>query len=128
MALRIAASMLAFTAMATCLGEAQTQPPSGSGIEGVITISPSHPGPTREGVSDSKPLGNTNLIVQNAAGVVTTFATDAEGRFRVSLLPGHYTVSVKDEQPRIGHFGPFEVDVAAGKMTAVTWQCDSGMR
>ena len=128
MALRIAASMLALTAMATCLGEAQTRSPSGSGIEGVITISPSHPGPTREGVPDSRPLGNTNLVVQNAAGVVTTFTTDTEGRFRVPLPPGHYTVSLKDGQRRIGRFGPFEVDVTAGKMTTVAWQCDTGMR
>jgi hypothetical protein len=28
----------------------------------------------------------------------------------------------------IGHYGPFEVDVVADRMTKVEWRCDSGMR
>ena len=128
MLLRIAASTLAFTAMVTCRVQAQTEPPSMSGIDGVITISPAYPGPTRVGVPNSRPLTNTTLVVQNASGVVASFTTDTDGWFRVPLPPGHYTVSVKDGQGRIGRFGPFEVDVTAGKMTTVAWQCDSGMR
>jgi Prealbumin-like fold domain len=128
MPLRIAASLLVFTAMATCLLQAQAQPTSDSGIEGMINVSPARPGPARVGAPNSRPLTNTAFVVRNASGVVATFTTDAEGRFRASLPPGHYTVSLKGEQPRIGHFGPFEVDVAGGRMTTVGWQCDSGMR
>jgi hypothetical protein len=128
MLLRIPAVTLAVAVMATSLAHAQTGPASTSGIEGVMTISPAYPGPTRVGVPNSKPLADATFIVQNAAGVVTTFTTDTQGRFRVPLPPGHYTVSVKDGQHRIGRFGPFEVDVTAGKMTTVAWQCDSGMR
>jgi hypothetical protein len=128
MPLRRAASLLALTAVTTCLMQAQTQPRPDSGIEGVITVSPASPGPARAGVPNARPLANTTFAVENTSGVIATFTTDADGRFRVSLPPGHYTVSRKDGRPRIGYFGPFEVDVAAGKMTMVAWQCDSGMR
>jgi Carboxypeptidase regulatory-like domain len=106
----------------------QLPPSSGTGVEGVITVAPIHPGPVREGVPSSGPLTNAAFTVQNETSTVTSFTTDAEGRFRVSLPPGHYTVSRKDSQLGIGHFGPFEVDVAVGKMTSVEWRCDSGMR
>ena len=101
---------------------------SGTGIEGVISISPSHPGPTRADETDSNPLPNTEFVVANEKGTVASFKTDDQGRFRVSLLPGHYKVSRKEGQPRIGRFGPFDVDVTAGQVTKVQWNCDSGMR
>jgi hypothetical protein len=37
-------------------------------------------------------------------------------------------VTKKDRQKGIGRYGPFDVDVAAGQMTKVEWQCDTGMR
>ena len=99
-----------------------------SGIEGVISISPAHPGPTRVDEADSKPLANMEFVVANEKGAVASFKTDDEGRFRVLLAPGHYTVSRKDGRSRIGRFGPFDVDVTAGQVTKVQWNCDSGMR
>jgi hypothetical protein len=101
---------------------------SGSGIEGVISISPAMPGPAREGMPESQPLANMTWVVHNEKGIVTSFTTNAEGRFNVSLPPGHYTVSREQKAGSIGHFGPFKVDVAPGKMTNVDWKCDSGMR
>lgn len=101
---------------------------SAAGVEGVILISPSHPGPIREGVPSSAPLAGKEFSVQNQSGQVASFKTDEQGHFRVNLAPGHYTISLKDGKRRIGRFGPFEVDVVAGKMTKVEWACDSGMR
>ena len=110
--------------------EGQTMPAneSGQGIEGIITISPTHGGPTRPGISDSKPLANATFIVENEKGAVASFVTDDHGQFRIALAPGHYAVSMKDQKPKIGRYGPFEADVAPGKMTRVAWACDSGMR
>jgi hypothetical protein len=99
-----------------------------TGIEGVITVSPVHGGPARIGVPDSRPLANATFVVQNEKRTATSFTTDDEGRFRVSLDPGHYTVSLKGNKPRIGRYGPFEVDVVAGQLTKVDWRCDTGMR
>jgi hypothetical protein len=99
-----------------------------TGIEGVITISPTQPGPIRADASGSKPLANTAFVVENENGAVASFTTDEQGHFRTPLASGHYKVSIKGRKSTIGRFGPFEVDVVAGKMTEVQWECDSGIR
>jgi hypothetical protein len=114
--------------VSACFSSAQTPSESVTGIEGVITISPSRPGPARVGIPSSAPVAKTAFAVENKAGVVASLTTDEEGRFRVLLSPGHYTVSLKDRKGGIGRFGPWDVDVVAGKVTKVEWQCDSGMR
>jgi hypothetical protein len=106
------------------------QPPSGAetGIEGVITVSPSRPGPIRADQPGSLPLANAAFVVENDKGEVASFTTDDQGHFRTLLAPGHYKVSIKGKRPGIGHYGPFAVDVVSGKMTKVQWECDSGIR
>ena len=74
------------------------------------------------------PLPNATFGVEDNKGEVASFTTDDQGRFRASLAPGHYKVSLKGRKSSIGRFGPFEVDVVSGKMTNVQWECDSGMR
>jgi len=106
------------------------QIPSGTetGIEGVITISPTQPGPIRADAPGSQPLPNTAFVVENEKGEVASFTTDDHGHFRTSVPPGHYKVSIKGKKLGIGRYGPFEVDVVPGKMTKVQWECDSGIR
>ena len=107
---------------------AQTQSGSETGIEGVIAISPIKAGPVRADAPSSRPLANTAFVAENQKGEVASFTTDGQGRFRIPLAPGHYKVSLKGRTSSIGRYGPFEVDVVAGQMTKVQWQCDSGMR
>ena len=106
------------------------QTPSGgeSGIDGVITISPANPGPTRADAAASVPLANATFAVEKNNAEMTSFVTEDQGRFRVSLPPGHYQISLKGRKSSIGRFGPFEADVAPGKMSTVQWECDSGIR
>ncbi len=126
----------ALVVLSFSLGLAQTtptntaSPSSGTGIEGVIDISPTHGGPIRPGAPSSKPLPNTKFVVERAgeAKPVGSFTTDENGRFSLSLPPGHYAVMREGGKHGIGRFGPFEVEVAAGKMASVQWHCDSGMR
>ena len=95
----------------------------------MITISPWHPGPVRANEAASKPLANVTFVVHDQKeAVAAEFTTDAQGGFHVPLAPGHYKVSLKSRTSSIGKYGPFEVDVVAGQMTKVQWQCDSGMR
>jgi hypothetical protein len=132
MQLQILLIVPAILIMACSSSFAQTQPTSapdsGTGIEGVITLGPTHGGPIRPGIPSSKPFANAEFAVTSEKGQVASFTTDDQGKFRVSLAPGHYTVSLKNRKGGIGHYGPFEVDVVAGKMTTVEWECDTGMR
>jgi hypothetical protein len=80
------------------------------------------------GIPDSRALANMTFIAQKQNGTATSFTTDDQGRFPVSLQPGHYTVSLKEKKVGIGRYGPFEVDVVDGQMTKVEWRCDTGVR
>ena len=122
--------LIALAVLIMCGGflSAQTQSGSETGIEGVVAISPIKAGPIRADAPSSRPLANTAFVAENQKGEVASFTTDGQGRFRIPLSPGHYKVSLKERTSSIGRYGPFEVDVVAGQMTKVQWQCDSGMR
>ena len=128
MQLRIFLIAIAALIMSSGFLSAQTQSGSETGIEGVIAISPIKAGPVRADAPSSRPLANTAFVAENQKGEVASFTTDGQGRFRIPLAPGHYKVSLKERTSSIGRYGPFEVDVVAGQMTKVQWQCDSGMR
>ena len=114
--------------MAVCASAEQTPSGGESGIEGIITISPARPGPIRADAPGSVPLANATFVVENNNAEVASFTTEDNGHFRAALPPGHYQISLKGRKSSIGRFGPFEVDVSAGKITTVQWECDSGIR
>ncbi len=115
--------------MSACFSSGQTPSESGTGIEGVIMFGPTQGGPIRADIPSSKPLANATFVVENEKGAeVASFTTDDQGRFRVPLTPGHYTVSKEGKKRGIGHYGPFDVVVLAGQMTRVEWECDTGIR
>jgi hypothetical protein len=121
-------TVLAFLIMSALISSGQTPSGADTGIEGIITISPTQAGPVRDDSPSSKPLANATFGVENEKGEVASFTTDDQGHFRTSVPAGHYKVSMKARKSSIGRFGPFEVDVDAGKITKVEWQCDSGIR
>jgi hypothetical protein len=103
---------------------------NGSGFEGTMMMSPARPGPIRKGAENSKPVPSVtfNVTKKGDSTPVTSFTTDAAGKFRVSAPPGTYIV-IREGGKSIGHYGPFEVEVTAGEMKNVgEWRCDSGMR
>jgi hypothetical protein len=112
-----------------CCSLLMGQTPPTSGLEGVISISPSHGGPARIGVPNSRPYANVDFVVKKADNTVASFKTDDEGRFRILLVPGRYVISMKEGRGGIGRrAGPFEVDIVEGQVKQVQWTCDSGMR
>jgi len=120
--------LIAVLLIAVMPSELNAHSPSlATGIEGLISVSPSHGGPVREGVANSAPLANTMFEAADGAGAATTFTTDNAGRFRVSLPPGRYTIKMRDAK-KFPRCGPFEVEVTAAGFNKVTWECDSGMR
>ena len=114
-----------FLCLFPLMAMAETPPPIDTGVEGVIFVSPSHPGPQKIDGPSIAPATNLIFVVKKGETKVTSFST--EGRFRVRLAPGHYTVSREDPGAAIGHWR-FEVDVVANEMTKVHWTGDSGMR
>jgi hypothetical protein len=111
------------------MSSGQIEPDQATGVEGVVTVSPTRPGPIRAGseIPTAAPLPNAVFTVRNEKGTVTSFTTDSEGRFRISLKPGHYVILLAEDRfPR--PCGPFNIDVVSGKMAKVEWRCDTGMR
>lgn len=121
-----------FAGLVSCLcsffAMAETPPPTvSSGIDGVIFVSPSRPGPQRIEGPSSAPAGNLLFVVKQEDKTVASFTTDETGHFKVALPPGHYIIAREDPGARIGHWR-FEADVAAQQVTHVRWTGDSGMR
>ena len=106
---------------------AEAPPSTSSGIEGMISVSPSRPGPARKDAPSVAPAPNVTFVVKKDDATVKSFTTDGDGRFRVLLPAGHYVVTREDPGAAVGHWR-FEADVVAGAMTNVKWTGDSGMR
>ena len=129
---KVAILSLALLGLIPCLALAQTPPipaaDGSTGVEGTISVTPIQGGPTRKGEPDSKPLANIMFEVKQNGQVTRSFQTDDRGQFHVELEPGHYAIARKDRKGVVGFYGPFEAEVAQGKMTKVEWKCDSGIR
>jgi hypothetical protein len=129
MGFRIVGIVLLLLATGACVALGQRNRATATGIQGVVTVRPTHGGPIRAGseLSDPALLSNARFTVTSDNESATSFMTDAHGRFRVLLKPGHYVVALAENRfPR--PCGPFEVDVLPGTMTDVQWRCDSGIR
>ena len=92
------ALFLALLLMNGSLASAEPDSNRGSGVEGIVTVSPIWPGPIKKGSEKPNvaPVAGAVFSVANEKGTVTSFATDSEGRFRLSLSPGHYVVSMAE--------------------------------
>lgn len=103
---------------------------SESGIEGKAVISPVHPGPIREGQSDTAPFQTTLVILRASDGTeVTRVETGSDGRFRVVVPPGTYLVGpLRGTGRRLPRAGEEAVTVVSGRFAQVTINFDSGMR
>jgi hypothetical protein len=126
--LRVLTVTLSFVVVCGYVSRSESKPET-TGIAGVIMVTPARPGPIRAGSESPKaaPLANATFTVTNDTGGVIRFTTDALGRFEVLLQPGRYVVLLAENRfPK--PCGPFQVTVDPGKMTAVEWRCDSGMR
>jgi hypothetical protein len=112
-------------------GGGRVTPQTESGIEGEAVMSPASPGPQRQGQPGSAPYQTTLAVVNTADGrEVARIQTGADGRFRVSLPPGEYTIgpSPEEQRRRFPRGETHTVKVVAGRFVSVTIAFDSGMR
>ncbi len=100
-----------------------------SGIAGLVTLGPACPGPVRIGDTQcaDKPYQATFTVLDTAGQVVLHFQTDPDGRFRIELAPGVYTLHPEKKSAfPITH--DQDVVVTAGQFVDVQIKFDSGMR
>jgi hypothetical protein len=98
-----------------------------SGIEGVVVMSPTCPGPVREGTVCERPYRATISVRDNTGRQVTRFESDDQGRFRVPLPPGRYVLH-PESSGRFPIARDQTVTVQSGQLTNVRIVFDTGIR
>jgi hypothetical protein len=102
--------------------------PVGSGIEGQALVSPACPGPESvDNPCPPKPYQAGLLVLDSSGQQVASLRPDLEGRFRLALAPGSYTLR-PEETTGLGRTPGQTVEVAAGEYTRVEMTIDSGIR
>lgn len=101
-------------------------PDGRSGIEGLVLIGPMCP-VVRPGESCPDKPFSAEVAVQTPSGrEAARFRSDEEGRFRVALKPGTYTLVPKSNGIQMAPEA--QVTVADGEFTPVRITYDSGIR
>ncbi len=70
-----------------------------SGIEGQVLRTNVKPGPVRQGEPTEVPFSATFRVLDADGKEVLTFTTDEDGRFKVVLPPGDYTIVPAEDTP-----------------------------
>jgi hypothetical protein len=70
----------------------------------------------------------THVVVTNAAGIVAAVDTGADGRFRIALMPGVYTIEATARPAGITRPAATTVTVVVGRFLNLTLELDSGIR
>jgi hypothetical protein len=105
---------------------AQPPPPaSGSGVQGT-TVTKRCPVETEPPCPATAVI--THVVVSDANGTVATADTGVDGRFRIALKPGHYTVTATPTGTAIVRPASTTVTVTAGQWAPLTLTMDSGIR
>ena len=102
---------------------------AGSGIQGQALMGPMCPVVSSDEPCPDQPVRATvDVLNVDCTQKITTFTTDADGRFRVDLQPGEYCLI---PQPGTGGFPfgtPQNVVVRESAYTAVVISLDTGIR
>jgi len=69
----------------------------------------------------------THVIVTNAGGTVAAIDTGADGRFRIALRPGVYTIKATAVPMGITRPATTTVTVVSGRYQSLTLDLDSGI-
>jgi hypothetical protein len=104
--------------------------PENSGVSGVTVVDQGCPVIYGSTPCPTQPLRAQIVVVRPpSATVVAQVVSDSDGRFRIPLPPGHYTVNPQNlNSAPLPVARPQQVDVHAGSYTEVTVHFDSGVR
>lgn len=105
-----------------------TLPPSGdTGIEGMVTIGPTCPVERIDSPCPDRPYEATIAVLDGAGRPIAEARSGANGRFRVLVPPGTYTLRPR-QSGTLPHAADVTAAVAADHMTEVQVVFDSGIR
>ncbi len=120
--MRVAVILFAAAVLAAPACGAETS----SGIRGLVLRGPTQPVCTI-GTPCEEPAASENLTVRRSGRIVARVRTGSDGRFRVALAPGRYTVVTTATS--FGRTAPAVSDlVSSGSYTRVTLRIDTGIR
>jgi hypothetical protein len=100
---------------------------TGSGLYGKVVISPARP-VCVVGQPCTAPDKNDVLSFWQRGRRVRTARTSAEGRYRVSLAPGRYTVTARRNGPIGRGLEPAHVVVPSARYARLNFALDIGIR
>ncbi len=96
-----------------------------SGLRGTVT----EPRPVcLEDEPCGGPTAGVTIVFSRSGRFVKQVTSNREGRYRVSLAPGIYSVGSPDALPRLGHVSPARVRVDAGRYRRVNFFVATGIR
>ena len=108
-------------------GDSSAPPALDSGISGLTVAGPQCPVQVAGQPCPPKPV-SAHVVVQDATGhELATFASDAQGRYRVALPPGDYVLASGGD-PGFPFLKPVQVTVVAGRYVELQLMLDTGIR
>ena len=100
-----------------------------SGIMGMVQAGPTCPAVQPGLDCDDRPVVATIVVRDvNFGFELTRFTSDAEGMFRIALVPGTYLLDPEPDDCCIGEASTHNVVVLAGQFTNVIIVYDTGIR
>ena len=120
--------LITFTlAIAACGTQPAAQP--GTGIQGMVQVGPTCPVERINSPCPPHPLAATIVVRDGTGAEVTRFHSGADGRFKVDLRSGTYTlVGLTIGSSSLPRPIPTSATVTQGVYTSVNIEYDSGIR
>jgi hypothetical protein len=128
--LALVTGILAAFAIAGCGGPAPTVPPD-TGIRGTATAGPVCPVERNppDPACAPRPVAGATIVVRDGSGAQVAVAiSGADGTYFVAVPPGEYVVEPQPVQGVLGTAPKQPATVAAGAVTEITLDYDTGIR
>jgi len=122
--------VIASIALAMALAACGAQPAqSGTGIQGIVQVGPTCPVERINSPCPPHPIAATIVVRDGNGAEVTRFRSGADGRFKVDLAPGTYTlVGLTVGSSFLPRPIPTSVTVTQGTYASANVEYDSGIR
>lgn len=102
-------------------------PDAPQGVEGIALRGPTCPVVSQDDPCDDVPYEASIDVRRRSGELVTTVRTGPDGRFRVGLVPGLYTLVPESGDP-FPIASDVDIEVVQGSYTDVTIHFDTGIR